>query len=429
MSTPVHDLSTMPNSLAVDVAIIGAGPSGAIAASLLHQQGKRVLVLEKQHFPRFSIGESLLPCCMQFIEEAGMLDALNAAGFQHKNGAAFRRNGTYTTFDFTDKFTPGPGTTFQVQRASFDKLLADTAQSQGVDIRYGETVEAIDLTENPRLTVRNEQGELYQINAHYVLDASGFGRVLPRLLNLESPSCLPPRSAIFTHVEDNISDANFDRNKILISVHPEHKDIWYWLIPFSNGRCSLGVVAEPQLLERLQGSLEQQLMSIVNEEPGLKALLANAKVVQECATLKGYSANVSRLATDKFALLGNAGEFLDPVFSSGVTIAMQSASMAAKCLTKQLNGEAVDWQADYSTPLMQGVNTFRTYVQAWYDGRFQDVIFYEEPNERIKQMICSILAGYAWDTNNPFVKDSERRLNMIVELCRNPAATPAFAEV
>jgi len=103
--------------------------------------------------------------------------------------------------------------------------------------------------------------------------------------------------------------------------------------------------------------------------------------------------------------------------------------MAAKCLTKQLNGEAVDWQADYSTPLMQGVNAFRTYVQAWYDGRFQDVIFYEAPNERIKQMICSILAGYAWDTNNPFVKDSERRLNMIVELCRNPAATPAFAEV
>lgn len=429
MSTQVHDLSAIPNSLDVDVAIIGAGPSGAIAASLLHQQGKRVLVLEKQHFPRFSIGESLLPCCMQFIEEAGMLDALNAAGFQHKNGAAFRRNGTYTTFDFTDKFTPGPGTTFQVQRASFDKLLADTAQSQGVDIRYGEKVEAIDLTENPRLTVRNEQGELYQINAQYVLDASGFGRVLPRLLNLESPSCLPPRSAIFTHVEDNISDASFDRNKILISVHPEHKDIWYWLIPFSNGRCSLGVVAEPQLLERLQGSLEQQLMSIVNEEPGLKALLANAKVVQECATLKGYSANVSHLATDKFALLGNAGEFLDPVFSSGVTIAMQSASMAAKCLTKQLNGETVDWQADYSTPLMQGVNAFRTYVQAWYDGRFQDVIFYEEPNERIKQMICSILAGYAWDTNNPFVKDSERRLNMIVELCRNPAATPAFAEV
>ncbi|PTA48916.1 FAD-dependent oxidoreductase [Shewanella morhuae] len=428
MSTSTHILSTMPNSITVDVAIIGAGPSGAIAASLLHQQGKRVLVIEKQYFPRFSIGESLLPCCMQFIEEAGMLEALNAAGFQHKNGAAFRRNGTYTTFDFTDKFTPGPGTTFQVQRASFDKLLADTAQSQGVEIRYGETVEAIDLTENPRLTVRNETGELYQIDAKFVLDASGFGRVLPRLLDLESPSCLPSRSAIFTHVEDNISDPSFDRNKILISVHPEHKDIWYWLIPFSHGRCSLGVVARPELLAHLEGTLEQQLLQMISEEPTLKVLLANAKVVQECATLKGYSANVSRLATDKFALLGNAGEFLDPVFSSGVTIAMQSASMAAKCLTKQLNGETVDWQADYSAPLMQGVNTFRTYVQAWYDGRFQEVIFYENPNHRIKQMISSILAGYAWDTNNPFVKDSERRLNMVVELCKNNTPIPELEE-
>lgn len=407
-----------PQSHHVDVAIIGAGPSGAIAASLLHKQGKRVLVLEKQYFPRFSIGESLLPCCMQFIEEADMLDALNRAGFQFKNGAAFRRNGVYTTFDFTDKFTPGPGTTFQVQRGNFDKLLADSAQSQGVEIRYGETVEAIDLTGNPRLTVRNAQGEQYQISAQYVLDASGFGRVLPRLLDLEKPSDLPPRSAIFTHVEDNICDRDFDRNKILISVHPEHKDIWYWLIPFSNGRCSLGVVAEPALLARLEGTLEQQLMTIVNEEPGLKALLTNAKVVQECATLKGYSANVSRLATNKFALLGNAGEFLDPVFSSGVTIAMQSASMAAKCVTRQLNGECLDWQTEYAEPLMQGVNTFRTYVQAWYDGRFQDVIFYEAPNQRIKQMICSILAGYAWDTENPFVKDSERRLNMVVELCQ-----------
>ena len=422
---PNHTFSAQDDHLAatasidVDVVIIGAGPSGAIAASLLHQQGKRVLVIEKQHFPRFSIGESLLPCCMQVIEEAGMLPALNQAGFQFKNGAAFRRNGKYTTFDFSDKFTPGHGTTFQVQRGKFDKLLADTASKQGVEIRYGHSVEAVDLRDAPRLQVNSDTGNSYQVRAKFVLDASGFGRVLPRLLQLERPSCLPPRTAIFTHIEDRITDADFDRNKILISVHPTQKDIWYWLIPFSNGRCSLGVVAEPQLLAHLSGSLEEQLLAIVNEEPGLKQLLANAKVVQECATLKGYSANVTTLATDKFALLGNAGEFLDPVFSSGVTIAMQSASMAAKCVVKQLDGNLVDWSADYSEPLMRGVDTFRTYVQAWYDGSFQEVIFYESPNLRIKQMICSILAGYAWDTQNPFVSESQRRLNMVVELCQN----------
>ena len=111
---------------------------------------------------------------------------------------------------------------------------------------------------------------------------------------------------------------------------------------------------------------------------------------------------------------------------------MQSASMAAKCVLKQLNGDTVDWPAEYSAPLMQGVNTFRTYVQAWYDGRFQDVIFYENPNPKIKQMICSILAGYAWDVQNPFVKDSERRLNMVVELCRQEAelsAEPTVSEL
>ncbi|MCL1066221.1 NAD(P)/FAD-dependent oxidoreductase [Shewanella olleyana] len=425
------DAQENQRNINVDVVIIGAGPSGAIAASLLHKQGKQVLVLEKQHFPRFSIGESLLPYCMQFIEQAGMLEAVEQAGFQFKNGAAFRHDGTYTTFNFTDKFTEGPGTTFQVQRGQFDKLLADTAASQGVEIHYGHSVNEIDLglnsTSEPKLSVTDEHNNTYQVTAKYVLDASGFGRVLPRLLDLEKPSDLPARSAIFTHIEDNITDPNFDREKILISVHPTQKDIWYWLIPFSDGRCSVGVVAEPHLIEHHksdveggpQVELEQQLWQLINEEPGLEALLANAKVLQPCASLKGYSANVSTLATSQFALLGNAGEFLDPVFSSGVTIAMQSASMAVETLVKQLDGEDVNWQQDYAQPLMQGVNTFRTYVQAWYDGRFQDVIFYEDPNPTIKQMICSILAGYAWDTKNPFVKDSERRLNMIVDLCRD----------
>ncbi|QIR13297.1 NAD(P)/FAD-dependent oxidoreductase [Shewanella aestuarii] len=412
--------SNQVNNISVDVAIIGAGPSGAIAASLLNQLGKHVVVLEKQYFPRFSIGESLLPCCMQFIEQAGMLEAVNQAGFQFKDGAAFRHQDRYTTFDFTDKFTPGPGTTFQVQRGKFDKLLADTAIQQGVEIRYGHSVKQINLTDSPLLTVSNELDEIYQVQAKFVLDASGFGRVLPRLLNLEKPSNLPLRSAIFTHIEDNINDPNFDRNKILISVHPEHKDIWYWLIPFSDNRSSIGVVGEPHLLANLEGNLEQQLMTIVHQEPGLKQLLVNAKVIQDCATLQGYSANVSTLATDKFALLGNAGEFLDPVFSSGVTIAMQSATMAVNSLVKQLNGATINWQTEYAEPLMKGVNTFRTFVQAWYDGRFQDVIFYQQANPAIKQMICSILAGYAWDQNNPFVAESERRLNTIVELCKEP---------
>jgi flavin-dependent dehydrogenase len=418
-TTPV----TVTPDTDIDVVIIGAGPSGSIAASLLHQAGKRVVVLEKLQFPRFSIGESLLPCCMQLIEEADMLDAVNAAGFQFKNGAAFRYQDQYTHFDFTDKFTPGPGTTFQVERASFDKLLADTATKQGVEICYGQTVESVDLSAAPKLTVRDKTGELYTIEAKYLLDASGFGRVLPRLLDLEKPSSLANRSAVFTHIQDNIGDKKihgkvFDRNKILVSIHPENKDIWYWLIPLSDTKCSLGVVGEPHLLGDTKHNLQDLLMSMVKQEPSLSYLLSDAEILRDCALLNGYSANVSTLATDKFALLGNAGEFLDPVFSSGVTIAMQSASMAVKCAVRQLNGTAVNWEEEYSDPLMRGVDTFRTYVEAWYDGRFQDVIFHQDPNNKIKQMICSILAGYAWDESNPFVNDSQKRLNLIVELCK-----------
>lgn len=401
------------------VVVIGAGPSGATAAALLKQQNINVIVIEKSQFPRFSIGESLLPACMDVIEKAGMLPAVQAAGFQFKNGAAFRKQGVYTEFDFTDKFTPGPGTTFQVPRARFDKVLADCAQEQGVEIRYCHELVQIDISgEKSRLSVRNEAGEFYHIEADFVLDASGFGRVLPKLLDLEQPSALPARKAIFTHIVDHIAPdtAEYDRNKILITVHPERSDVWYWLIPFSDGICSLGVVGEPAFFDHYPQDNIAAIQMLAGEEPGLARILAGAEYPNPAGELKGYSANVRHLACDHYALLGNAGEFLDPVFSSGVTIAMKSAQLATECLLRKLNGMPVDWQTEYAEPLMTGVDTFRTYVEGWYDGRLQDVIYYENPNVRIKQMICSILAGYAWDRDNPYVRESDRRLQSLAEL-------------
>lgn len=174
------------------VVIVGAGPSGSTASALLNARGINVIVIEKALFPRFSIGESLLPACMEVVEQAGMLDAVRQHGFQYKDGAAFRRNGVYTQFDFTDKFTAGPGTTYQVQRASFDKVLADSAVEQGVEIRYQHELTNIQFEGTKSiLSVIGADKQAYQIEADYVLDASGFGRVLPRLLNLGEPSCFP----------------------------------------------------------------------------------------------------------------------------------------------------------------------------------------------------------------------------------------------
>jgi flavin-dependent dehydrogenase len=381
--------------------------------------------MEKQKFPRFSIGESLLPHCMEFIEEAGMLEAVNAHGFQFKNGAVFQLDEQKTFFDFTEKFTEGPGTTFQVERSVFDKLLADQAQEQGVDIRYEYTITDVDIqSEYALVSYCDVEGAAGQVRAQFVLDASGFGRVLPRLLKLEKPSNFPVRRSLFTQVNDHILDPSYDRTKILVSINPNNREIWHWLIPYSDGRCSIGVVAtEEEMKKRERESPLLQLQAFIGEIPHLEKLLIKAQFNYPVRSIVGYAANVSRLYGDRFALLGNAGEFLDPVFSSGVTIAMRSASMAANILHKQLKGEAVNWEQDYAKALVKGVDTFRVFVEAWYDGRFQDLLFFGAKSETVRDMISSILAGYAWDEKNPFVAQSERRMNTLVEICRLESAS------
>ena len=409
------------------VIIIGAGPAGSIAGALLRNKGYQATIVERDAFPRFSIGESLLPQCMEFIEQAGMLDAVQAAGFQLKTGAAFLHNDKYSEFCFADKFTDGFDSTYQVQRDRFDALLADEAQRMGVDINWRQEVIAADFSgDKPILTVQDRtSSQSNQLTADFVLDASGFGRVLPRLLDLEKPSGFPLRQAVFTHLEDRIDDTSYDRNKIRIIVHPELNDVWYWLIPFSNGRCSIGVVGEAEVFNIPGADRQSVLQQFLAAEPGLSALLQNAVFDTPVNSISGYSANVKSLYGKGYALLGNAGEFLDPVFSSGVTIAMKSASLAADVLDRQFNGLPADWQSDFVEPLQKGVETFRTFISAWYEGSFQDVVFYRhlknvEQKNNIKQMICSILAGYVWDENNPYVKNPRLRLKTLIELCREP---------
>lgn len=409
----------------LDVAVLGAGPSGSVAAALLHKRGLKVGVYERETFPRFSVGESLLPQTMEILEEAGLMRPVVEAGFQYKNGAAFQRGHRTAVFDFRQKSSKGWSTTYQVQRADFDKVLIDAVEAMGVPVHYRHEVTAVELDgEGGRIKVKHSGGEL-EVKARFVLDATGFGRLLPRLLNLETPSEFPMRMALFTHIQDGIPVGGLDRRKILVSVHPDDKAIWYWLIPFSDGRCSIGVVAEPRLLEHAKAGLPPgdetaRLRAMVAETPSLNGLLDNAVWDTPARSLRGYAANVESLHGPSFALLGNAGEFLDPVFSSGVTIAMRSASLAAPLVARKLAGGQVDWANEYDAALRQGVDAFRAFVDSWYRGGFQDVIFYPGQQPEIKAMICSILAGYAWDRSNPYVADPSR-LKVLEELCASHA--------
>ncbi|HTH74239.1 MAG TPA: NAD(P)/FAD-dependent oxidoreductase [Trinickia sp.] len=400
-----------------DVAVIGAGPAGAVAAALLARAGKSVLVLERQHFPRFSIGESLLPQSMAYLEEAGMLQAVVEAGFQYKNGASFVHGEKASSYDFRDKHSEGWGTTYQVERAVFDQLLIRRAADQGVQVRFGHTVRSMRTGHEPALEVEDEKGNAYRVAARFVLDASGFGRVLPRLLGLETPSHMPARAALFSHVQDALPAGSTDRDKICVAVHPERRDVWYWMIPLAGGRTSVGCVAEAAFLDVPETQREAKLRELIRAEPTIGRLLGDAPFLMPVNRIAGYSTNVERLHGPGFALLGNAGEFLDPVFSSGVTIALRSAHLAAQTLLRQLGGERVDWAADYDAPLRKGIDTFRAFVERWYTGELQDIIFYAQQTPKIRRMISAILAGYAWDETNPYVADPVRRLTALYEVC------------
>ncbi len=403
-----------------DVVIIGAGPAGAVAAAMLSGRGYSVEVLEKTHFPRFLIGESLLPQAMEWLEEAGLLRDVIEAGFQHKNGAVFRWSEKEETFDFRDKSSEGWGTTFQVRREQFDEILIRGAERKGARVTFGQTVVAMTPhAKHPSLRVRDEEGHEREITTRFILDASGFGRVVARLLKLEMPSTVSSRQSLFTHVEDNIPHGRHDRNKIIITINPRDPEIWYWFIPLSDGLTSIGVVGEADRIEPLGTTREERFNALIAESGFMAELLVNARRVREIGEISGYSCKVSRTNGEGYALLGNASEFLDPVFSSGVTIALKSASLASPLVARHLDGETPDWEKEFTEPLSRGVETFRAYVNGWYDGSLQRVIFGTPSGQgQVKSLITSVFAGYAWDDQNPFVKTPSKYLNMLAELGR-----------
>ena len=405
------------NEEKVDVLVIGAGPSGTVAASIINKAGYKVKIVEKQTFPRFVIGESLLPRCMEALSDAGFLDAITEAGFQKKFGAKFVKEDKVCDYFFEDQFTEGWNWTWQVPRGEFDKVLADTVEKMGVEIAYNSTVTDIQFLEsNSITTIQDNKGNISKISARFIVDGSGYGRVIPKLFNLDVPSNLSTRKTLFTHTRDINRSMDDEPNRITIIIHKP--GIWVWVIPFSNGITSLGFVGDPSFFKDLEGNNEEQLRALISQEPYLQNRFNDVEMLFEPKVLESWSATSSTFYGDGFVLTGNVTEFLDPVFSSGVTLATVSSQIAAKLVIKKLKNEHVDWQTEYTDYMMQGVNTFRTYVMAWYDGVLDNVFFSERPNHDSKKMICSVLAGYVWDMNNPFVKNHESELKKLSRLIR-----------
>ena len=386
-----------------DVAIIGAGPAGTTTAALLEASGLDVAIFERSRFPRFSIGESLLPICNDVLYDAKLFDLVAAQGYQVKTGAVFLRGDERCEFDFAQKFGNGANWTWQVPRAEFDNVLAEGVRARGVPIFFEHGVTEVRV----------------DVEARFIVDASGFGRVLPRLLDLERPSDQPRRMALFTHVRGDRRPEGPNAGRIFVVIH--QKDVWIWIIPFSDGRTSVGVVASPEWFESLPEDPTARLRAAIAVDPGARERLAATEFLFEPRSMVGYSAAARQIFGEGYCLVGNATEFLDPVLSSGVSLALSSARCAAGAIVRQLAGETVDWQTDYSDYMERGIDTFRSYVNGWYDGTFHEICFARPGNEQIKSMICGALAGYVWNLENPFVREHKRKLAQVLRLVRASA--------
>ncbi|WMI69457.1 NAD(P)/FAD-dependent oxidoreductase [Mangrovimonas sp. YM274] len=400
----------------VDVLIIGAGPSGCVSAAYLHKQGFNIKVIEKSQFPRFVIGESLLPRCMDHFEEVGLLDCLKAQNFEVKAGARFLRDDIVCNFDFSKKHTEGWNWTWQVPRADFDNTLALELQKWGVDIKFQHEVVDVDIKDDGTSTtkVKDEYGNDYSIDAKFIVDSSGYGRVLPRLLDLDKPSSIPEHSSIFTHVKDLKRPEG--REGTLITFDVLDKDTWFWVIPFSNGITSIGFVGKNELIDAYEGSSTERMKAMLKLSKYYSERFEDLDFEFAPVCIRNYSKAVKKFYGKGFVLTGNSAEFLDPVFSSGVTFATESALQSAKLIAKELNGENVDWETDYADYIKSGVNVFATYVKEWYTGNLQTLFFHRPENQEVKKQICAVLAGYVWDQTNPFVKKHNRIVASLAHL-------------
>jgi len=398
-----------------DVLIIGGGPSGSIAGANLAQKGFSVEIVEKIDFPRFVIGESLLPKCNDILSKNGLLDRIQRQGYILKAGAIFENEKEeQEIYHFRENIGEPHNTTFQVKREEFDHQLLKGAEEFGATVTHG--IEVTDYNQDENIvSAVDKDGKVITYKAKFVLDASGYGRVLPRILDLETPSTMKPRKAIFTRIENDIRPKGELGGYITIFIHGDN-DAWIWVIPFIDGTTSVGIVCEDAYFDNMNMDPEEFWDYIISNNVNARKRFKNAKKLNPVGKIDGYSSNVKTMHGKGFALAGNATEFLDPVFSSGVTLALTSGDLAADLIAKELNGEEVDWQKEYQEYMMLGVDVFRDFVLAWYDGRLHKVFFSPLKKEMFTRSISSILSGYVWNQKNVFVGQSKNKIDLLIEM-------------
>jgi len=383
-----------------DFAVAGGGPAGCAAAITLAQRGHAVVLFERETFPRFHIGESLLATANDHFATLGIAETIDAAGFPEKRGARLLTHDGQSGrgVNFADAHGVRRPQTYQVPRAEFDRILLERAREVGVDVREGVRVTACEFAPDAAmLDVAN--GTAQRVRVRAMVDATGRNGLIARKFNLRTDEPLLANIAIYSHYSNVPRLPDGCPNDIRIIARNDAG--WFWLIPISAELMSVGVVLPRTLFQQMpEGPPEERLARALADTPAVAELMRDAKREWPVRVEKDFSYSASAYAGDRWILAGDAGSFLDPVFSTGVSIAMESGIEAANELdrARKRNDFSSRSFAAFSRRQRKRFQIFRRFVIGFYTPQFRDLFFKADPPRALFRSVVTILAG-RWDAS------------------------------